>query len=532
MRDVTPAELEGFDAIVHLAALSNDPLGDLDPGLTKDINGEGHCTSRVRRVRPACGASSSPRRARCTAHPAPTRRSTRLRRCRPLTPYAESKVRAEEGLVELAGPDFAPVSMRNATVFGVSPRLRLDIVLNNLAAWAHTTGRIRLLSDGTAWRPLVHVRDVAKAALALLEAPEDQIRGEAFNVGTDEQNYLVRELAEVLASVTGCEIEIAEGSAADSRSYRVDFSKLARAFPDLSARVERGARRTRARRCLPRGRAHVGGLRRQPLHPPAPARSRCSTTESSTTIFAGARRSPPERGSRRVVLDMRSTRKPMKVTFFGHFGSRELREREHAASRSSRACGIFPRGANSCCVCRNPGSCRRARRDRRGPDHDEGREDRDAMFRCSTRADGFVGVGAELRQYARAFRTIKGQRVHRSRDRVVNDASGLSSWGPYNLFKWALLRSSVAADCLRQRSPRRPPRSAHKRRHNSHRRAAALQADNQRSARVQQMLAVVQHHQHPPVADKPQQQVHRGATLLVGQAQRADHRDRHQIEDR
>ena len=115
---------------------------------------------------------------------------------RPLTAYAESKVRSEEGLFELAGPDFAPVSMRNATVFGVSPRLRLDIVLNNLAAWSHTTGRIRLLSDGTAWRPLVHVRDVAKAALALLEAPEEQIRGEAFNVGSDEQNYRVRELAE------------------------------------------------------------------------------------------------------------------------------------------------------------------------------------------------------------------------------------------------------------------------------------------------------------------------------------------------
>ena len=162
---------------------------------------------------------------------------------RPLTPYAESKVRAEEGLFALAGADFVPVSMRNATVFGVSPRLRLDIVLNNLAAWAHTTGRIRLLSDGTAWRPLVHVRDVAKSALALLEAPEDQIRGEAFNVGTDEQNYLVRELAEVLAQVTGCEIEIAEGSSADSRSYRVAFSKLARTFPDLALEwnAERGA---------------------------------------------------------------------------------------------------------------------------------------------------------------------------------------------------------------------------------------------------------------------------------------------------
>jgi nucleoside-diphosphate-sugar epimerase len=163
---------------------------------------------------------------------------------RPLTPYAESKVRAEEGLFALAGPEFAPVSMRNATVFGVSPRLRLDIVLNNLAAWAHTTGRIRLLSDGTAWRPLVHVRDLAKTALVLLGATEDQIRGEAFNVGTDAQNYLVRDLAEIVSRVTGCAVEMAEGSSADDRSYRVDFSKLRTAFPDLSLDwdAERGAR--------------------------------------------------------------------------------------------------------------------------------------------------------------------------------------------------------------------------------------------------------------------------------------------------
>jgi hypothetical protein len=163
---------------------------------------------------------------------------------RPLTAYAESKVRAEEGLFALAVADFAPVSMRNATVFGASPRLRLDIVLNNLTAWAHTTGRIRLLSDGTAWRPLVHVRDLAKTALALLDAPEDRIRGEAFNVGTDAQNYLVRDLAQIVSRVTGCAVEMAEGSSADDRSYRVEFSKLRAAFPDLSFDwdAERGAR--------------------------------------------------------------------------------------------------------------------------------------------------------------------------------------------------------------------------------------------------------------------------------------------------
>ena len=244
VRDVTPAQLEGFDAIVHLAALSNDPLGDLDPLLTDDVNREG--TLHLAHA----------------AHEAGVRRFIFASSCsmygvsgtddaldegaplRPMTAYAESKVRAEEGLFELAGPDFAPVSMRNGTAYGASPRLRLDIVLNNLAAWAHTTGRIRLLSDGTAWRPLVHIRDIAKTALALLDAPEETIRGEAFNIGSDDQNYRIRELAEVLAEVSGCEIEVAAGSVADQRSYRVDFSKLARTFPDLVLdwNAERGAR--------------------------------------------------------------------------------------------------------------------------------------------------------------------------------------------------------------------------------------------------------------------------------------------------
>jgi nucleoside-diphosphate-sugar epimerase len=244
VRDVTPDDLAGFDAIVHLAALSNDPLGDLDASLTKHINGDG--TLRVAQAAREAGVRRFIFASSCSMYGAAGTDDALDEDAplRPLTAYAESKVRAEEGLFALTGPDFVPVSMRNATVFGVSPRLRLDIVLNNLAAWAHITGRIRLLSDGTAWRPLVHVRDVAKVALALLGAPEEQIRGEAFNVGTDEQNYLVRDLAEVLAQVTGCEIEIAEGSSADSRSYRVDFTKLAQTFPglELEWNAERGAR--------------------------------------------------------------------------------------------------------------------------------------------------------------------------------------------------------------------------------------------------------------------------------------------------
>jgi nucleoside-diphosphate-sugar epimerase len=234
VRDVVPDDLEDVDAVVHLAALSNDPLGDLDPSLTAQINCD--ATLRLARVARDAGVRRFVFASSCSMYGASGSDDTldESAPLRPLTPYAESKVRSEEGLFELAGPDFVPISMRNATAFGVSPRLRLDIVLNNLAAWSHTTGRIRLLSDGMAWRPLVHVRDVAEATGVLLDAPEQDVRGEAFNVGSNDQNYLIRELAELLAEVTGCAVEVAEGSAADQRSYRVDFSKLASAFPDLT----------------------------------------------------------------------------------------------------------------------------------------------------------------------------------------------------------------------------------------------------------------------------------------------------------
>ncbi len=153
---------------------------------------------------------------------------------KPLTAYAESKVRSEEALVELAGPDFAPVSMRNATAYGVSARLRVDIVLNNLVGWAYTTGRVKIMSDGTPWRPLIHIEDISRAALAALEAPEDVIRGEAFNVGRDDENYQVRELGDIVEEVVaGSEVEYAGSGDPDPRSYRVSFAKLRTAFPEL-----------------------------------------------------------------------------------------------------------------------------------------------------------------------------------------------------------------------------------------------------------------------------------------------------------
>ena len=244
IRDVRSTDLKGFDAVVHLAALSNDPLGDLSPDWTFAINRDA-TIAFARRAKEA-GVRRFVFASSCSMYGAadgntPLDETAPLR---PLTPYAESKIAAEEALAELSDSEFAPVSMRNATAYGVSPRLRLDVVLNNLVAWAHTTGAIRLQSDGTSWRPLVHVRDIAKATLALLEAPEDAIRGEAFNIGSSEQNYLIRDLAEIVRSrLPACEITFADGASPDPRSYRVDFTKFATAFPSCAFEwtAERGA---------------------------------------------------------------------------------------------------------------------------------------------------------------------------------------------------------------------------------------------------------------------------------------------------
>jgi nucleoside-diphosphate-sugar epimerase len=233
VRDVRPSHLLGFDAVIHLAALSNDPLGDLSTELTSSINLDGTLT--LARAAREAGVSRFIFASSCSMYGVadPDAVLDEEAPLRPLTPYAESKVRAEEALWELAGDDFCPVSMRNATVYGVSPRLRLDVVLNNLAAWAHTTGRVRLLSDGTSWRPLIHVRDVGLVTRHILEAPQQVVRGAAYNVGSSAQNYLVRDLAELIAEESGCAVETAAGATSDPRSYRVDFSKLARTFPGL-----------------------------------------------------------------------------------------------------------------------------------------------------------------------------------------------------------------------------------------------------------------------------------------------------------
>lgn len=236
LREVSAADLEGFDAVIHLAALSNDPLGALAPEITYDINH--HASSRLARLAKQAGVGRFLYSSTCSVYGASgSGLVAEDAELAPFTPYAVSKVRVEADLLELADDTFTTVSLRNATAFGYSPRLRADIVLNNLVGHALLTGEVLVMSDGTPWRPLVHAADIADVFAAALVAPAASVQRKALNVGDESNNVTVAEIAEAVAAETGTSVRITGEAGNDPRSYRVDFSLLRETLP--SVRVHR-----------------------------------------------------------------------------------------------------------------------------------------------------------------------------------------------------------------------------------------------------------------------------------------------------
>ena len=231
VRKVAASDVEGVDAIVHLAALSNDPTGELNPELTHEINTGG--SMRLAEFARDAGVKRFIFSSSCSIYGQSEGKAlTEESAFNPQTAYAHSKVDTEAGLLQLATDEFSPVFLRNATAYGLSSRLRFDIAVNNLTGWGYTTGKVTLMSDGRAWRPMVHVEDICQAIAEVLNAPRELIHSQAFNVGSEEENYQIRDIAKMVAEIVpNCEVTFAEGAAADNRTYNVSFEKIQRVFP-------------------------------------------------------------------------------------------------------------------------------------------------------------------------------------------------------------------------------------------------------------------------------------------------------------
>lgn len=231
LRKVQADQLKGFDAIIHLAGISNDPVGDLSPECTYDINHK--ASVRLAELAKAAGVSRYLFSSSCSLYgSAGDDFVDETAEFHPVTPYGESKILVEQNVSPMADDDFSPTFLRNATAYGVSPYLRTDLVVNNLTGYAFLQGEVRLTSDGTPWRPLVHIQDISRAFLACLEAPRELIHNQSFNIGRTDENYQIRDVAEIVREVVpGSTVTFGEGATADIRDYRVDCSKLARTFP-------------------------------------------------------------------------------------------------------------------------------------------------------------------------------------------------------------------------------------------------------------------------------------------------------------